>query len=187
MQSLGNPLREYGFAWPELFREFLLLGIIIIPVSAGLLADKSPDAAMMLIQNMLLVWFVLFITTGIFLSRKPKIVVYENGIGLKERDDEKNWNWKQITRWDGQRSTMRVNGIPMLRTGANHFYAMDEKIFSVGTHRACANQLAGLLIMKMAQANGVPRDYAAYQDGKTIQYSGVKINKNGPARPSSCS
>ncbi|MEO8610925.1 MAG: DUF6585 family protein [Chloroflexota bacterium] len=179
MGSLGNRLREYGFAWPELLREFLLLGIIIIPVTAGLMADKMPDEAVALIQTMLLVWFILFITTGVFLSRKPKIVVYDNGIGLKERDDERNWSWNQITRWDGQRNTLRVNGIPMLRTGANHFYVGDEKIFSVGTHRACANQLAGLLIMKMAQANGVPRDYVAYQDGKTIQYSGVKINKNG--------
>ena len=179
MQSLGNRLREYGFAWPELLREFLLLGIIIIPVSAGLAADKTPDSAATIIQTILLVWFVLFVTTGIYLSRKPKIVVYENGIGLKDRDDERNWNWSQITRWDGQRMTQRVNGIPVLRYGANHFYAGDEKIFSVGTHRSCADQLAGLLIMKMAQANGVPRDYAAYQDGKTIQYSGVKINKNG--------
>src|SRR5689334_9221656 len=132
MQSLGDRLREYGFAWPELLREFLLLGVIIIPVSSGLLADKTPDSAATIIQTMLLVWFVLFIATGLYFSRKPKIVVYENGVGLKERDDEKTWNWKQITRWDGQRTTLRVNGIPVLRTGANHFYAGDEKIFSIG-------------------------------------------------------
>ncbi|MBZ0286671.1 MAG: hypothetical protein K8I30_03585, partial [Anaerolineae bacterium] len=75
--------------------------------------------------------------------------------------------------------TQRVNGIPVFKYGSNNFYAGDEKIFAVGTHRSCADHLAGLLILRMAQTNGVPRDYAAFQEGKTIQYDGVQINKNG--------
>lgn len=179
MRPLGNPIREYGFAWPELLREFLLLGILVIPVTAGIASDQLPDSGVSLIQTMLLVWVVLFLATGIYFSRKPRIVVYENGIALKDRDDEKAWNWNQITRWDGQRTTQRVNGIPVFKYGSNNFYAGDEKIFVIGSHRACADQLAGLLILKMAQANGVPRDYAAFQEGKSIQYNGVMLNKNG--------
>jgi hypothetical protein len=179
MKPVGSPLREYGLSWPELLREFFLLGIVAIPLIAYLLGQEQPDVMEKIGQALALGWVVAFIMTGVHLSRRPRIVVYENGIGLKDRDDEKTWNWSQITRWDGQRTTQSVNGIPMFRYGANHFYTGEEKLFSVGAHRACADQLANLLILKMTQANSVPNAYAAYQEGQTIGFDGIAVNKNG--------
>jgi hypothetical protein len=176
MRPLGEPLREYGFAWPELLREFLLLGLLI-PLIVALLLEGGDTAS--LVPLLPFIWIGTFFAVGIHLSRRPKIIVYDNGVGLKDRDDEKAWNWSQITRWDGQRSSFSVNGLLLMRYGQNHFYVNDERIFSVGTHRACADQLANLLILKMSQPNYVAKAYEAYRQDKTIQYDGVNIHKNG--------
>jgi hypothetical protein len=119
------------------------------------------------------------VIVGLRLASRPKIAVYEYGIGLRDRDDEKSWRWEHITRWDGERVTHSYEGIPTIRYGANHFYAGSERLFSISAMRDRADQLANYIFSKLAQVNGLPKDLKAYHDGHSIRYDGVNISRTG--------
>ncbi len=177
MKFLGNEMDTYGVAWPELLREFLLAGFWCGVAVVLLSVLEVQIYYVTLILGAL--WLGVFIWMARRLSQQPVIVLYENGVGLRQKDTEQNWHWTDITRWDGQRTTHSYNGIPTIRHGANHFYAGEQRIFSVDAHRERADQLANYIFSKMAQYSWLPRDLSNFDAEMDVQYDGVIGGKSG--------
>jgi hypothetical protein len=181
MHELGELLKTYGLNWLQLLQRFAL-GLFIPFVIAAVIWETVPGSFPsfeVAAPYALLGAVILFLLTGLYLSlRRPRIRVYEHGVGLRQQGEERTWRWAQITRMDGTRHYQYVNGIPVWATGANHIYAGNERIFDIAVLTNGANELAGYIQMKMAQ-NHLPNLIAAYRAGEAINFNILTVNHQG--------
>ncbi|MEP7284694.1 MAG: DUF6585 family protein [Chloroflexota bacterium] len=175
MEPLGERLYTYGTNWLEVIRWFFLGGLVvlctrlILGTNDGLLSDSV----------ILYGGIFLFLLIALVLALRPKqIVLYEQGIGTIIGRVEKSWHWNEITSMSGTRYSHSLNGIPMLRYGANYFYAGPEKAFSVSYMTVQSTQLVEFIRMKMTEMQ-IPRVLSEYQQGTKLNFGNIQLDQSG--------
>lgn len=173
---MGQKLQVYGTKWLEIIRWIIFAAVIIKLIAVMTNLEATIPVDQILIIGSISLFTILFIVVQ---RTRPEIHVYENGIGIVKGDDEKTWRWNQLTNMQGTRTTHALYGvIPIVSYGANHFYAGEEKAFSVGVLTSQANALVEMILMKMTLRD-LPRFLESYKRGETVPLGEVQLNLSG--------
>jgi len=172
MGTPGKQLKIYGVNWWEVLRWFAI-GLATLKLIQLIATPYSPVFDSVLFFGTIIGLLIIAIYYELIPRR---IVLYENGIGWRQGKQERSWTWDQITSMQGTRHTYSYNGIPVLRYGANRFYAGPDEAFSVSYMTAQPNRLVELILMKMA-ASKVPAAIEAYDQGRAQHLGDVWLDR----------
>ncbi len=180
----GSPLKSYGLDWYELFQRCFGVGLIVWAAGVLILPRLPPSLSSLDSESYTAlsagIGLLIFLVYGLYeQSRRPRITLYENGIGTSQHGEEKFWRWNQITRMDGTRHYTYIYGI--LRVGGygfNQFYAGTEPAFRVEVMTAGASELVNFAFMKMAEVQ-LPAFIQSYQRGETLTMGGFNLIRQG--------
>lgn len=174
-QPLGKQLRTFGINWVEITR-WVVLAFILIEI---IFRPSFPFPLSLPVAQLAMGLLLAAVAILLIKRKEMRIVVYEQGIGVQKEGEERRWRWNDITDMKGTRYTHSLYGvIPLISYGSNHFYAGNEKAFSVGVLTAQASRLANLILMKMAERD-VLRYKADYERGLTIDFGNIQLSARG--------
>jgi hypothetical protein len=127
------------------------------------------------------VWIGVYALAVIALDRiRPHFHVYEDGVVVIQNQKRDYWRWDELSHYDGTRTHTSVNGIPVARTGANHFYTRKgDTAFSVGALTGSANVLVNYIIMKWVQQRSGDDIQRLNAEDTAFTFGHITLDKTG--------
>jgi hypothetical protein len=111
---------------------------------------------------------------------RPHFHIYEDGVVVIQNQKRDYWRWDELSHYDGTRTHFYVNGIPLARIGANHFYTRKgDTAFSVGALTGGANVLVNYIIMKWVQQRSTSDILSLQTESAAMTYGGITLDKTG--------
>jgi hypothetical protein len=131
------------------------------------------------------VWIGTYVLAVILLDRiRPHFHVYEDGVVVIQNQKRDFWRWDELSHYDGTRTHTSVNGIPVARTGANHFYTRKgDTAFSVGALTGSANVLVNYIIMKWVQQRSDGDIQRLNTEASALTFGTITLDKTGLSSP----
>lgn len=181
---LGSPLKSYGLNIYEAFQRAFGVALLIWAFNDVVRSRLPPPFSTLDLTQFTIIYIFIFIIVFMIyllyeILTRPRITIYENGIGVTQKGEEKTWRWNQINRMDGTRQYTYVYGF--LRVGGygfNQFYAGEEKAFRIEVLTAGASELADYIFMKMAECQ-LPQLIQRYQNGEKLDFGNFHLSKQG--------
>ncbi len=185
MHTLGNTLREYGIGWGEVIRRvcfmLLTLGLAGIILGVGQQSAPNPDLINILFVGAFLLGAFAFTIYPILvvLMQNPRLRIHERGVSLTTRGGEQSWRWDEFTLFKGLFTNYRLFGfIPLLQTGAHHFYVGDKKVITLTQLLDKPEDIYTLLATNISKAM-LPAFIRSYDRGDTLPFGSITVAKTG--------
>lgn len=167
---MGKQLATFGVDW--VYFGYVFLWIFIASIVLGSLQAQLP-------QVFILSTIAYSVTMTILGRLTSKFILYENGVRVVRQDRELNWRWCEITSMTGNRTYISHSILPGIRYGAEHFYAENDRIFSVSVLIRSADLVVSYILLNMTICN-LDKIYKNFKDiGGYLQVESLSISDRG--------